>query len=224
MKPYLFIVLLLGASTCATAQNSALKDTTNDRLFIGINATTIGYNLEYKHEPKGGDIRTYSSINIGIKLNKRARVQIGASYGTDNTDHSDIYVESPSKLVYLNDISRTWGVAMPIMFDYILLHPLKRLQLYGTIMITPIYSTTRHEKSEERDGIATNTFSAKTSGINTYLTAGFGLSYPIGNRFDAYANYYMISRNFNRGLRSKDGYPCPGSITLGLNYNLNLKR
>ncbi|MCC9136645.1 hypothetical protein ACFSKU_07550 [Pontibacter silvestris] len=125
--------------------------------------------------------------------------------------------------VYNNDITRTEGWGVPVTFDYVLLYPFRRVQFYGTVMLTPMFSKTEQEKSQLRDGVTTISYSAKTSGINTYLTAGFGLGYSISKRFDAYANYHLISRNFNRDLRPRDEYPYPGSLFVGLNYRLKAK-
>ncbi|WP_139307897.1 hypothetical protein [Pontibacter flavimaris] len=56
MKTF-FVYLLLPASFTTKAQlltpNGTIKA---KQLYIGVTATTMGYNLKYKHEPKGGDI------------------------------------------------------------------------------------------------------------------------------------------------------------------------
>ena len=218
-----FILSLLVFATAAQIN----PDTTAQNykpFYLGIKATTIGYNLKYKGEPKGGDIQTYGSVNVGYKLNKRARVQLSLSYGTDKTDRGEIYVEADDKLIYYNDIARTRGISVPISFDYTVLYPFRRVELYGTVMITPILSKTHQEKSESRDGETIVTYDREASGINTYLTLGGGVRYRLNSRFDAYLNYYRFSRNFNSRLARKDEYPYPGSFELGLNYNLNLKR
>ncbi|OKL40742.1 hypothetical protein [Pontibacter flavimaris] len=80
------------------------------------------------------------------------------------------------------------------------------------------------QKTTRRDEVTTVTYDEKASGFNAYLTGGFGIGYPITKSLDAYFNYYMISRSINDGLRRKDKYPYPGSLAIGLNYNLSLKR
>ena len=219
---YLSLTLAL-ISLNAVAQVTP-DSTSAKKLFIGIKATTIGYNLKYKHEPYRGDIQTYGAINFGYKLSKRARVQLGFSYGTDKIDHSVIYVETEDKLVYYDDVARTRGISFPISLDYTIFYPFKRVELYGTVMVTPIISKTHQVKSERREEITTDTYDEKTSGMNTYLTLGGGVRYKLNDRFDAYFNYYRYSRNFNTNLARKDEYPYPGSLALGLNYNFNLKR
>lgn len=222
MKTIILSLLLL-TSFAAKAQLVTPKDTAKAKqLYIGVTATTMGYNLKYKNEPKGGDIHTYGVLHVGYKLNNRARVQAGFSYGTAKIDHSYVYVEAADKLIYYDEVARTRGVAMPITVEYILFYPFRRLQFYGTGMFTPIYSTTRLEKTERRNEVTTVTYNEKASGFNAYLTAGFGIGYPVSRRLGVYFNYYMISRSFNNGLRKKDEHPYPGSLAIGLNYNFNL--
>ncbi|WP_266203698.1 hypothetical protein [Pontibacter kalidii] len=224
MKTLLFPLLLL-TSLAAKGQLVAPKDTAKAKqLYIGVTATTMGYNLKYKQEPKGGDIHTYGVLHVGFKLSPRTRVQAGFSYGTAEIDHSYIYVEAEDRLIYYDEVARTRGVAMPITVEYRLFYPFRKLQFYATGMFTPIYSTTRLQKTESRDEVTTITYDENASGFNAYLTAGFGIGYPVTKRLDAYFNYYMISRSINNGLRRKDEYPYPGSLAIGLNYNLNLKR
>lgn len=219
----IFILILLFSET-SWCQVNTIADTLSRPFYIGINGLAIGYDLEYKNEPKGGNIQPYTSIYFGYNITKRIRIQAGVWYGTDSRDFGSVYVESADKLIYYSDISKTKGVGVPITADLVLFYPFKKLQFYGTAMLTPMYSTTLAEKSETRDGVKTITYREKTSGINTYLTGGLGIKYPVSKRFDTYFNYYVISRNFNRGLRPRDEYPYPGSLALGFNYNLNLKR
>jgi len=225
MKTLILSFILCLSALTTIAQQNILEDTaTTNKLFVGIKATTIGHNLRYKNEPYSGDIQTYGSVNLGYKLSKRAQVQIGFSYGTKKIDRSEIYVEAEDKLIYYNDVALTRGISFPISLDYTILYPFKRVELYGTVMVTPIISKTHQVKSERREDVTTVTYGEKTSGINTYLTLGGGVRYKFNPRFDAYFNYYRYSRNFNTNLARKDEYPYPGSLELGLNYNFNLKR
>ncbi|ARS37119.1 hypothetical protein CA264_17705 [Pontibacter actiniarum] len=184
----------------------------------------MGYNLQYKGEPRGGDIYTYGVLNVGYWLNKRARVQVGITYGGAKFNNETTLVEAEDRLVHYEEISNTKGVAAPLVLDYVLLYPFRRLQLYGTAMFTPIFSVTNHKTLERREDITTVTSKSKASGINAYITAGFGLCIPISTKLDLYGNYYFLSRSFNRRLRRKDEYPYPGSLALGLDYNFTLKR
>ncbi|TPE42753.1 hypothetical protein [Pontibacter mangrovi] len=221
----LFLSLMLLTSFAAKAQLVVYKDTARAKqLYIGANALVIGYDLKYSQQPKGGNIQPYASMYMGYKLNKRVRLQTGIWYGTDNQDWSYTYVESEDNLIHYNETSKTRGVGVPITMEYMLFYPLKRLQFYGTGMFTPMYSTTQAAKTEQEGGIETVIYNEKTSGLNAYLTGGFGLGYNINSRLDAYFNYYMISRSFRRKLAPRDEYPYPGSLAIGLNYNLNLKR
>lgn len=219
------LILLITSLCCFQSRGQSQLNEVNAHkpLYFGINGLAIGFDLKYKEEPKGANIQPYASLYFGYKPNDKLRIQAGVWYGTDNRDFGSVYVESADKLIYYYDISRTKGVGIPITVDYVLFYPLKKLQFYGTAMLTPMYSTTFAEKSETRDGIKTITYSAEASGINTFITAGFGVAYPISKRFDTYLNYYLISRNFNKGLQPRDQYPYPGSLALGLNYNFNLK-
>lgn len=222
----LFLFSILTLSTLAAVAQVKTDTAVQNRkpFYIGINGLAIGYDLDYNSEPKGGNIQPYASLYFGHNISKRLRIQAGAWYSTDNRDFGSIYVESADKLIYYGDISRTKGVGMPITVDYVLFYPLKKLQFYGTATLTPMYSTTFAEKSETREDVKTTTYSEKASGVNTFITAGFGIGYPISKRFDTYLNYYLISRNFNKGLQPRDQYPYQGSLALGLNYNFNLKR
>lgn len=220
---YFFVLTVLFFPFISQAQQQN-NESSPKSLFIGANALALGFDLEYNKEPKGGNIQPYGSINIGYKLKPKLRLQAGIWYGTDNRDFESVYVEAEDKLIYYHDISRTRGIGVPITVDYVLLYPLKRLQFYATVVLTPIYSSTRVEKTEQKDGVLKVNYNEKASGFNTYLTGGFGLSYPLGRRLDTYFNYHIISRNFNRGLRPRDEYPYQGSLVLGLNYNFNQKR
>ncbi len=221
----LSLLLLLSALAAAVQAQPTAKDTTEaKRFYIGATATTMGYNVKYREEPKGGDIHTRGVLNMGYRLSKRARVQVGVSYGTANTYNDVVYVEAEDKLIFYDEVSRSRGIAVPITGEYILLYPFRRLQLYGTAMLTPVYSTTRVKKTERREEESTVTYDEQASGFSASLSAGFGLGYPVSKRLDAYFNYYMISRDFHRNLRRRDEYPYPGSLAIGLNYNFNLKR
>ena len=222
LRKLLFIVIacFVLVPSLSQAQHYTVPDTLSKKLFIGVIASTVGYNLKYAHEPKGGDLRPVVTPYLKYKLSKRMSAQIGFSYDSFKFDVEHIYVEAPDKLVYLRDYNHTRGVAMPITVNYTLLYPFRKLELYGTAMITPIFSTSSAEKSERRDEVTTITYSAKTSGMNTYLTAGIGFGYPLSNRFDIYGNYYRFNRNFNNKLRPKDNYPYPGSLAIGINYSL----
>ncbi|NDK54760.1 outer membrane beta-barrel protein [Pontibacter fetidus] len=220
----LFLSLTLSLSSLAAVAQPNLDSTLEKKLYVGINGLAIGFDLKYSEEPKGANIQPYTSIYFGFKPNEKLRMQVGAWYGTDNRNFGSVYVESEDKLIYYDDISKTKGVGIPITADYVLFYPLKKLQFYGTATLTPMYSTTYAEKSKTQDGIKTITYSAEASGINTFITAGFGIAYPISKRFDTYLNYYLISRNFNKDLQPRDQYPYQGSLALGLNYNFNLKR
>lgn len=217
-----FFIFFTLFSFNSRAQKYAVPDTTSKakKLYVGVIASTVGYNLKYVHEPKGGDLRPVVTPYLKYKLNKRFSAQVGISYDNYKFDVEQIYVESPEKLVYLRDFNHTRGVAMPITVNYTLLYPFRKLELYGTAMLTPILSTSRAEKSERTDEFTTVTYSAKTSGINTYITLGIGFGYPLSSRFDIYGNYYRLNRNFNNKLRPKDEYPYPGSLAIGLNYKL----
>ncbi len=222
MKTLILILGLIyvGAIDCLAQHFSNEEQSVDKKLYVGVAATTMGYNLKYKKEPKGGDIYTYGVLNLGYKLGKRARLQVGLSYGSAEIDHSYVYVESEGNHIYHEEVARTHGVAVPITVEYILFYPFRKLQFYGTSMLTPIYSTTRLEKTKQQNGVASIDYNEKASGFNTYLTAGFGIGYPISKRLDGYFNYYVISRNFNNGLRKKDEYPYPGSLMLGVNFKI----
>ncbi|MFD2246636.1 outer membrane beta-barrel protein [Pontibacter ruber] len=213
-----FILLLL--SFFVQAQKHATPDTASKKLFVGVIASTVGYNLKYAHEPKGGDLRPAVTPYLKYKFSKRLSAQVGVSYDSYKFDVEQIYVESPEKLIYLREYNHTRGVAMPVTVNYTLLYPFRKLELYGTAMVTPIFSTSKSEKSERTEEVTTVTYSAKTSGINTFLTLGIGLAYPLSDRFDMYGNYYRLNRNFNNRLRPKDEYPYPGSLAIGINYKL----
>ncbi|WP_162428023.1 hypothetical protein [Pontibacter pudoricolor] len=224
MKKTLILLVTLFIHFQSIGQSQSNEDESYKPLYIGINGLAVGFDLKYKEEPKGANIQPYTSLYFGYKLSNKLRIQAGVWYGTDSRDFGSVYVESEDKLIYYDDISRTKGVGIPITVDYVLFYPLKKLQFYGTAMLTPMYSKTFAEKSETRDGDKTITYSAEASGINTFITAGFGIAYPISQRFDTYLNYYLISRNFNKGLQPRDQYPYQGSLALGINYNFNLKR
>lgn len=87
-------------------------------------------------------------------------------------------------------------------------------------MLTPMYSKTKAEELETIDGVTKINYSEQTSGLNVYITGGFGLSYPISRRLNTYLNYHFINRSFNKGLRPRDEYPYQGSLALGINFNL----
>lgn len=219
MKGFILILLLLLLSFTSMAQQADTANTTGSRYFVGVGASTIGYNLEYKHEPKGGDSRPIATVYVGYKLNRRASVQIGFSYAGNRSNNEYIYVEAQDKLIYHSEISHTRAVAIPVTFKYGIFYPFRRLQFYGTAFITPIISTTSLKKTERRDDVTTLTYNAKASGFNAYLTAGLGLNYSISKRLDGYGEIHLLNRSFNRGLAKKDEYPYPGSLAIGLNYN-----
>jgi hypothetical protein len=221
MNKFLICVILLSfIVNTSIAQYKVPNDSTNSRFFVGVTAFAIGFDLDYAKEPKGGNIHPYASLNLGYKVNSRLRLQAGIWYGSHNRNNESTYVESEDRLIHFSNTTKTRGIGVPITADYIIFYPIKRLQFYGTAMLTPMYSITKDEKFETADGITKVNYSEKTSGLNAYITGGFGFAYPISQRLDAYTSLHVISRSFRKGLRPRDEYPYDGSFAIGLNYRL----
>lgn len=99
MKKYFIGTIILTLITNhAIAKYTVLNDTTGGRFFVGVNALAIGFDLDYRKEPKGGNIQPYASVNLGYNVNSKLRLQAGLWYGTDNRSFESIYVESNDRL------------------------------------------------------------------------------------------------------------------------------
>ncbi len=180
------------------AQQRTAPDSTNKKFYVGVGASSIGFNLEYQDEPKSGDFRPVISLHGGYKLNKRVSLQIGFSYGNNTDKYDYVYVEAQDKLIYYSEISQTRAIAIPVTLKYGFLYPFRHLQFYGTTILTPIISSTSLKKTEQREDVTTVTYNTKASGFNAYLTAGFGLNYTISKRLDMYGELHLLHRSFNR--------------------------
>ncbi|MER2997372.1 hypothetical protein [Pontibacter populi] len=81
MKTLFLSLTLALISLAAVAQVNNPDSISEKKHFVGINGLAIGFDLEYKEEPKGANIQPYTSLYFGYKLSNKLRIQAGVWYG-----------------------------------------------------------------------------------------------------------------------------------------------
>lgn len=213
---------------------SQINDTTNNdkgRLYIGLSFTTVSHHIYYKDFKGSKDITSGYfaplALNIGYSLNEHANLQLGLAYGGS----SDNITWSPGAMDTLsyNVQGNTNVLATPITLRWVFLKAYRRFPVYGMATLMPAYGISKSKTVETRNGETTNILDARDSGVNVFLTAGFGFNFRISKRFNGLAEYYALKYNLN-GRNSfyydwDQGFTgfnkIYRSIGIGVNYDLN---
>lgn len=197
MKIFFSLLFLFLSLHSVTAQQSDSSTSAQNRFYIGVGLTTVSYHIYYKNpevlEHAKAGYFTPVFANIGYRLGKRARIQLGLGYG-GSSGQLDWSPGSRDTLLY-HTSSRTYAVAAPVTMQFILFKALKRFPVYGTATVMPALGVTNAKTTETRNNITTTTLDAKDSGVNIFATAGAGFNYSISNRFDGYIECLFYKAN-----------------------------
>jgi hypothetical protein len=217
---FLFILFFAFTLTSAFAQQQATDESTStqSKIYLGASLSNISYMMIKDQPRESGSFSPIVFLNAGYQLNKRTILQVGVGYDQSKFDGTAIYYKSADSTIYLNDYRQTRGLAIPLTVRFTPFNPDKKLQLYGTASIIPVYGTIKAHRTEEMDGIKNTTYDADVSVFNLIGTAGVMLNYRISGRLDGYIEGNLGYKNLSKFSNYANSRP--RSIGIGLNYKL----
>lgn len=216
MKITSLLVALSLLPFCATAQlNEAAA---NRKYYVGASISNISYMMVNEQPRVSGSFSPVAFINAGYYLNKRTVLQLGIGYGQSEYDLGSIYYKSADSTIYYEGYRKTRGFGIPLTVRFTPFNPAKRLQLYATASLIPVFGTVKLNRTQELYGVKETIYDTDASVFNLLGTAGLMLHYRINDRLDAYIEGNLVYKNFTRF----DNYANsrPKSLGVGMNYKL----
>lgn len=220
MKTFLLSLLLLLFSFAVTAQPAETASIAEKKLYIGASLNTVSYMMGYKHGRVSGSIEPVITLHAGYQLTRRLSVQIGAGYDKDkeNFAQEGYEYEGDTELTRWNQYNTAKGLATPVSFYFTPFNPNRKLQLYATASIVPVFGSVKLKHIKSKGGATDILFEDDASGMNLFFTAGLMLKYKINDRLEGYLEGNLIYKDLLQRNNYADSNP--KSIGAGLNYKL----
>jgi hypothetical protein len=217
MKTILLVTALVFTVLAANAQNKTASDSTSSKVYAGIELTTITYSLANAEKHLGVGVNPYAQFNLGYRVSNRMNVQIGIGYGRDKVSRLEsIYYGHGDTIIYRYNSRNNYGLAIPLTAQYTPFNPGRRLNIYATTSLIPVFGEVNQQESETYEGETKVTYEGHDSGLYLLATAGLVLNYKISNRFEGYGKANLLYKDLSGysyyAERAK-------SIAIGLNYN-----
>ena len=225
----LFILLALPAVSQILDETKGLKG----QLQLGLSFNTVSYHIYYDKIDNSEELAfahfSPLSLNIGYNLSERTNVQLGIAYGGSENQYS--WVPGTSDTLILNSSGKTNVFALPITVRHTVIKAYKRFPVYATLTVMPAWGSTRTIIEETRHGINSVTVDRRDTGVNTFVTAGFGFNYKISKSINGFFEYHAFKHNltgensvfydWDQGARGL--YKFFRTIGFGVNYDLKRK-
>ena len=238
MKRVLITSLFSFLSLVALAQKEDLKPLQKNRLYAGIGVNGRNFIMDYN---KTGLFALYSDppiglpyLHLGYQLNKRIQIEVGTAFSSRKDHFYVTHFETSGKVIEYHTYSRTKAIIAPVKIKHTLFNVFKRrLTLYGTGSILPVYATTQIKQKEVEGSKTTTTLNMEDSGFNTFASFGIGTRFKIWRRISGYYEINILDINLATGESiypntNRDLHISPYHKVykgFGINYNVQpLKR
>lgn len=221
MKVFFSSIFFLSLFLSAMAQEQDAGASPGESFYIGVGVSSTPYVAHYKGNsaPLGGNFTPLPTLHVGYKPNSRITAQIGIAYGSQTFNSGTSALQDDGSILYTNYYTRTRGFALPLTFRYNLSNSTRRLQVYATASLVPIFTSTSQENTERRGDTQTTTYTGKKSGINASITGGLGATYRVSNRVDFFGETILL----NRRVTSPGFSTRADNVSFGLGLNYKIK-
>jgi hypothetical protein len=163
-------------------------------------------------------MRSFSPVataHAGYWLTKRAILQLGVTYGSTKFALLGTDPGSQNQLAYIRESYYTRAFSTHLTGRYVISNTERRLQLYLTASIIPVWATTQVEQTVTEDGLITSRYTSKESNVQVYASAGPGISYRLSKRFELYTEVPLLHHNL-----SGKAYQKKFMFRSGVNFSL----
>jgi len=204
MKKVLILLLISSLSLVAKAQKDDTNLFSKNRFYAGIGVNgrhfIMNYNKTGLFSIYPGPFIALPYLHLGYQLNKRIQIEVGTAFSS-RKDHTYVtHFETSGKVIEYHTYSQTKAIIVPVKINHTLFNLCKkRLTLYGTGSILPVYATTQIEKTEVEGSETTTTLNIEDSGFNTFASFGIGTGFKIWKRISGYCEINILDINLATG-------------------------
>ncbi|QNF31448.1 porin family protein [Adhaeribacter swui] len=224
MKIFIFYLCLLFSSVSVLAQQQKIKNPEPKKFYVGVDFNTTPYYLKLNSQSTSTLLQStyftpYPGIHVGYQVSKKARIQIGAAYGTNRYYQQASTHDNNGVLEGNYAAVNTKGFIVPVSLRYDFLDVSNRFQAYGFATLTTAYTHTTLKSNTTQDGVVTSSDKTNLSGLGLFMGVGLGARYKLNNRFSVFGEYSVLNRNLTGGYTPGKKGLNADLLNLGLNYN-----
>lgn len=220
MKAFLCLVFIFSLGFTSFAQQTPIADSTVSRSVLGIELSTVAYEVKGKPKYKAtNSIVPFVALNYGYRLNKRTILQVGLGYGVNALkSYSSRFVSADSIYDVIRE-QHTHAFVTPVTLKFTPFNPHRRLQLFANASVVPVFGRIEAKESESFGDAQTILYDETISSVTMIATVGLTLNYKISKRLDGYLDGLVWYKNLS--YKSAEAFKNTIPVKLGLNYNLN---
>ena len=200
--------------------------------FVGVHHLyQVSYQVFYPDTPGSAGVHPWQ-LTVGGNFSTRLAVQAGFSYQWEHAYRDPLYTGTMLNGDYVDGFKtstrRTYCV--PVLARYaVVRYPKPRLQVDALLGLTLLGTKSNYEVEDRVNGQVVRQYSYGGEATHGYYTAGVGLRYPFGRRFEGVLDW-TYSRNFRPASvgvnfnTTGNRYGITRAISLGVRYRFNVSK